>query len=106
MNKHETLIRQIADEMAAQKHPVSFQLYNKYKDKEDNGWSHDSYVKNWHLIVDGYVVHARIAVEWIKKEVSDVLYEVESDGKVIDQWLIDRGLIPEADKEAADDESM
>lgn len=60
---YEERVRSVAEEMAAQKRPLSFKLYNKYRDKEDNGWSHDFYVKNWQLIVDGYVMAARIAVK-------------------------------------------
>lgn len=59
---YEERVKQIAEEIASKKHPLSFKLYNKYKDQLDNGWSHDFYVKNWPLILGEYNICARIAV--------------------------------------------
>ncbi|MGA8763910.1 MAG: hypothetical protein WB562_13675 [Candidatus Sulfotelmatobacter sp.] len=110
MNDHETLIRQIAEESAIAKHPVSFQLYNKYKNEIGNGWSHDFYVKNWHFIVDEYIIPASITVKYMK-------YAFSAGYREGAEWgvgehshskleMLERDPIPPAEtgKEAAGDE--
>lgn len=111
MNKNETLIRKIAEEMAAEKHPVSFQLFNKYKDQADNGWSHAFYVANWPVIIDRFIDQARIAVKHMAEAFKQSYYiwcqnkenMTIDDREYLNSYLIEHGLIPEIEKEAKND---
>lgn len=113
MNKHEAKIREIAEEMAAKSHPISFQLYNKYKDQVDNGWSHDFYVKNWPIIVESHVINARVAVKYMADTAERAYmigrsYDNPYDRVGLKVMLMDYGLIPPAEtgKEAGNDDNI
>lgn len=95
MNNHEKLIRQIAEKMARERFPSAF----KSPDPEYSA-----------IAISEMGPLARIAV----KHMADVvIHALEQDygpyepvsGDLIHDWLTERGLIPEAGKEAAGDES-
>lgn len=65
MNKHEALIRDIAEEMAKIEYANTYKSYVKYTTTHANSnvWSAGFYRQQWPILVERHVPFARIAVK-------------------------------------------
>ena len=102
---YEERVQQIAEEMAAKKYPISFQLYKKYKDKVNPTWHEVFYRDNWSHLVDEFMKYSIIAIKHMAQAFEDGARWSEgwmwSEYELSDQ-MKDRGLIPP--KEGGEDE--
>ncbi len=104
MNKHEQLIRKIAEEMAIYKYPHIFQLYS-YSSVDEH-----FNMQEQEGVIISFLIEARIAVKHMAIEFRagfrcgesycvKIFNKQSTEGYTKTPLLIERGLIPETKKE-------